>query len=90
MTDLSLRSEIEEEAPSDILSSVAVLAPRGRDDAVARQVLAKDQIATATAPSLSALPELIARQIGAVLITEEALNGAEAEELKEALDAQPS
>ena len=90
MTSLSSPAEAEEDAPSDILASVAVMAPRGRDDAVARQVLAKDDIATLSVPTLTALCNLISQHVGAVLITEEALGSADTEALTQALDAQPS
>ncbi|MEP0944327.1 MAG: PAS domain-containing protein, partial [Rhizobiaceae bacterium] len=90
MTSLSLPAEAEEDAPSDILASVAVMAPRGRDDAVARQVLAKDDIATLSVPTLTALCNLICQHVGAVLITEEALGSLDTEALTQALDAQPS
>jgi PAS domain S-box-containing protein len=90
LTSLSSPAEAEEEAPSDILASVAVMAPRGRDDAVARQVLAKDDIATLSVPTLAALCDLITQHVGAVLITEEALGSADTEALAQALDAQPS
>lgn len=90
MTSLPPLGETQEAPPLDIFSSVAVMAPRGRDEAVARQLLAKDGIASIPILTLSQLSELISQHVGAVLITEEALSGADADALALALDAQPS
>lgn len=90
MTGLPPLGETQEAPPLDFFSSVAVMAPRGRDETVARQLLAKDGIASISVLSLTQLSELISQHIGAVLITEEALSGADADALALALDAQPS
>jgi PAS domain S-box-containing protein len=90
VTGLPPLGETQEAPPLDFFSSVAVMAPRGRDETVARQLLAKDGIASISVLSLTQLSELISQHIGAVLITEEALSGADADALALALDAQPS
>ena len=90
MTGLPPLGETQEAPPLDFFSSVAVMAPRGRDETVARQLLAKDGIASISVLSLTQLSELISQHIGAVLITEEALSGADADALALALDSQPS
>lgn len=74
----------------DILSSVAVLAPRGRDASVAAQLLEKDGISPVIVSTLQQLASLIYDRIGAVLITEEALNESGFDRLHDALEAQPS
>ncbi|WP_246040579.1 sensor histidine kinase [Roseovarius arcticus] len=74
----------------NIASSVAVLAPRGRDASVAGQLLEVDNIAPILVASLGDLAELVVNQIGAVLITEEALSGLGTEALKSALETQPT
>ncbi|WP_372833319.1 sensor histidine kinase [Puniceibacterium confluentis] len=76
--------------PPDISSAVAVLAPRGRDAAVAGHLLKKEDITAIAVPSLEALAELIERRIGVILITEEALSGVGGEAVNEALENQPS
>ena len=88
MTGLAALADTTTGPGTDILSAVAVVAPRGRDDAVARQLLAKDGIATVSAPTLTTLSDLIAQHVGAVLITEEALNSAGAQELAHVLTSQ--
>lgn len=74
--------------PVDLVSAVAILAPRGRDAAVARELLQKAGIAPVVVTTLDALADLVGGQIGAVLITEEALSGPGADALQAALDAQ--
>ncbi len=75
---------------ADVSTSVAVLAPKGRDAAVAVQVFAKAGIPSQSVPNLQALAELIERQIGAILITEEALSGPGADAVAQAIASQPS
>ena len=70
--------------------SVAILAPRGRDAEVARQLLDKENIASVMAPSLEILTSYVQSQIGAVLVAEEALIGTEIEALQRSLQVQPS
>ena len=78
------------DALSDPETMVAILAPRGRDSEVARQVLENAGIATVVASSLHEVAKLVEARIGAVLITEEALNGPGSEALHQALAAQPA
>lgn len=69
--------------------SVAILAPRGRDAEVARQLLDKENIASVVAPSVEKLTHYVQNQIGAVLVAEEALIGTEIEALQHSLQMQP-
>lgn len=78
------------DALSDPEAAVAILAPRGRDSEVARQVLENAGIAAVVASSLHQVAELVEARVGAVLITEEALNGPGSEALHQALAAQPA
>ena len=80
----------EHDPPSAIISSVAILAPRGRDAAVARQLLETAGIAAIVVQSLDQLAKLVDDLVGVVLVTEEALTGAGADKLSDALIAQPS
>ena len=75
---------------TDISSSVAIVAPHGRDAAVAKQLLDKDGIASITVPDLKALAGLIERHVGAVLIVEEALGRPGSDAMETALSAQPA
>ncbi len=59
----------------NLAASLAVLAPRGRDAAVVKQLLAREAIETVVVASLDALAVIITDGIGAVLVTEEALAG---------------
>ena len=70
--------------------SVAILAPRGRDAEVARRLLDKENIASVVVPSLEKLTCYVQREIGAVLVAEEALIGPEIEGLQRSLQVQPS
>lgn len=74
----------------NLTMSVAILAPRGRDAEVARQLLDKEDIACVMAPSLEILTNYVHSQIGAVLVAEEALIGTEIEALQQSLQVQPS
>ncbi|MBS1300952.1 HWE histidine kinase domain-containing protein [Loktanella sp. SALINAS62] len=81
---------------SDILtrvdpqSAVAVLAPRGRDGAVAERLLTDAGIAVIVTTTIDALVDLIHAQIAAVLVTEEALDADKTDTLKDALSLQPT
>ncbi|MFX0541513.1 sensor histidine kinase [Roseovarius sp. S4756] len=88
MTDVAAFSTPPQEEGADILSAVAILAPRGRDAEVARQLLARDGIAAIVVSTLGAVAALIEGQIGAVLVTEEALSGPGEEDLAQALAQQ--
>ncbi|EAR49853.1 Signal transduction histidine kinase [Oceanicola granulosus HTCC2516] len=85
-----------EEAPRpewsgiDPRGAVAILAPHGRDAAVAKELLRGEKLDTLAAASLAELAALVERQIGAVLVTEEALIGPGSEVLSAALEAQPT
>ncbi len=73
----------------NLTMSVAILAPRGRDAEVARQLLDKENIASVVAPSIEKLTHYVQNQIGAVLVAEEALIGTEIEALQHSLQMQP-
>jgi PAS domain S-box-containing protein len=76
--------------PPDLEAAVAILAPQGRDSHVARQVLEEAGIAAVAASSLDQVAHLVEARVGAVLITEEALDGPGSEVLHKALAAQPA
>ncbi|MEP1729170.1 MAG: diguanylate cyclase, partial [Sulfitobacter pontiacus] len=64
-----MASSSEPETPDDaLLVSVGILAPRGRDAAVAGQLLDQHDIASTSVASLGELAGLIGRQIGAILV----------------------
>lgn len=77
-------------ALTDILSSVAILAPRGRDASVAGHLLDKDEIPWVAVSNLEALTSLVEQQVGAVLVTEEALGKSGSDALEEVLASQPA
>jgi len=77
-------------AGTDIPSLVAILAPRGRDAVVARQLLDRDGIGSVAVPDLKALAGLVERHVGAVLIVEEALGQPGSEALEQVLASQPA
>ena len=66
-------------------AAIAILAPYGRDAAVARELLAADGIAGIVVPSMDRLVALMRDQIGAVLLTEEALSHPGIEQLRTVL-----
>ncbi len=70
-------------------AAIAILAPYGRDAAVARELLAADGIAGIVVPSMDRLVALMRDQIGAVLLTEEALSHPGIEQLQTVLSEQP-
>jgi len=73
MSDQLPQPGVEAEASVDISRAVAILAPRGRDAAVAAQLLAKDNIAALPVGDLDQLAAMVGQHVGAVLVTEEAL-----------------
>lgn len=77
-------------ARDDLALAVAILAPRGRDAAVAAALLDKVGIASAQARDLPALAGLVGATIGVALVTEEALVAADEGLLQQALADQPS
>lgn len=74
----------------DIATTVAVFAPRGRDASVASELLGQSGIVTEIVTSLTDLARLIDRHVGVVLLTEEALNGEDADVLNGSIAAQAS
>ena len=77
--------------PIDHSLSVVILAPRGRDAAVAVDLLEKVGIASVVAASVGELAALIEECVGVALVTEEALVPAKEDcPLKAALSGQPS
>lgn len=90
MIEKGIPARLEEGPVSRILSSVAIFAPRGRDASVASELLKKDDIEPVIVTGLDELANLVEARIGAVLITEEALNGSGLDSLNAALAAQPS
>ncbi|MCF7701862.1 PAS domain-containing protein [Loktanella sp. M215] len=79
-----------DESPPDLRTSVAVLAPHGRDAVVASQLLTNAGLTSVTAQSLADLTTFVGAHIGVVLLTEEALAADDVAFLTAALDAQPS
>ena len=77
-------------ARDDLALAVAILAPRGRDAAVAAALLDKVGIASVQARDLPALAGLVGVTIGVALVTEEALVAADEGLLQQALADQPS
>ncbi len=69
---------------------VAILAPRGRDAAVASDLLGADGIASTVVDTLDELADMVRSDIGAVLLTEEALAGQGRDALDAALADQPT
>lgn len=74
---------------ADLALSVVILAPRGRDAAVAAALLEKAGIASVTARDLGELSGLVDTSIGVALATEEALIGTDEGLLQDALANQP-
>jgi signal transduction histidine kinase len=68
----------------------AILMPTGRDGPVAAAVLARAGFAATVCPSMEALCESVRGDVGALLVTEEALGVEPRARLLAALDAQPS
>lgn len=90
MTDRSAASGPFGDNAADPGLTVAILAPRGRDAAVAAAVLGKAGIASVTAASIPALAALIRSSIGVALATEESLIAPDEGLLQQALTEQPS
>ena len=90
MNDPQVVSQQEPSSALNLTMSVAILAPRGRDAEVARRLLDKENIASVVVPSLEKLTCYVQREIGAVLVAEEALIGPEIEGLQRSLQVQPS
>jgi signal transduction histidine kinase/CheY-like chemotaxis protein len=68
---------------------VLILAPRGRDAAIAADLLGRHQIACCVCPDLPALLDALAEGAGAALITEEALASADKTDLTHWIENQP-
>ena len=71
-------------------STVAVLAPTGRDGEMTRDVLARAGFAPVVCPDVTALCDAIDGAVGAVVVAEEALRAEARACLLATLDAQPS
>src|SRR5579871_2781719 len=69
--------------------TILVLAPTGRDAALAVAVLEEHGFSAVTCPDIDALRLELDRGVGAVLLAEEALVSATARRLAEALGRQP-
>ncbi len=69
---------------------MAIFAQRGRDATVASDLLRADGISTIIVPSLATLAAAINHNVGAILVTEEALSSPGNDVLDEALAAQPA
>lgn len=79
-----------EDMTNDLSSSVAVLAPRGRDATVAQQLLDREGFTAVKASSLEHLAEMVEKDVGAAVLTEESIAGPGVDRLKEALGSQPA
>ena len=71
-------------------NAIAILAPRGRDAAVAAELLSPAGIAAAVCADLDDLVRRMAGGVGAVLVTEEALTGPALPRLHRMLQTQPA
>lgn len=69
---------------------IAVLAPRGRDAKVACDLLHQEGLAAQGVADLGELEVLVRQHIGAVLIAEEAISGAQQASFREAIRDQPA
>ncbi|MGY3437594.1 MULTISPECIES: PAS domain-containing protein [unclassified Marinovum] len=77
------------EQPAASEQTVAILAPHGRDAAVAQRLLLAEGIACLIMPSLAELGMAIRVGVGAVLVTEEALIGVDRSDMQDTLAHQP-
>ncbi len=75
---------------SPYLEHVVILAPRGRDAEVARELLDAAGISVMVVASVGCLCKSIDDGVGAVLLTEDALKNADTGPLSEKLDEQPA
>ncbi|TCD13916.1 hybrid sensor histidine kinase/response regulator [Oricola cellulosilytica] len=75
---------------SDIRRSAAILALRGRDGALARNLLAKEGIGAIVLASGADLVEVLRRHVGCVLLTEESLTDEGIDAIRDALAGQPA
>ncbi|TXI82780.1 MAG: PAS domain S-box protein [Cupriavidus sp.] len=73
-----------------IVRRVLILAPTGRDAENAQLVLTRHGFSPVIASSLDSLSSMLDEQVGAVLITSEALRGPGVDRLEKALGAQPA
>src|SRR5689334_12807853 len=69
--------------------TVGLLTPTGRDGAIAQRVLASAGLTTVVCADMDALCSVLASDIGAVVVAEEALDARDSGRLLAALDAQP-
>ncbi|TGN62194.1 PAS domain S-box protein [Paracoccus liaowanqingii] len=90
MNDQSVAPRRRDDTTRDLGLSVAILAPRGRDAAVATALLDEVGVSSITIDSLDDLAAAIGGSIGVALATEEALIAADNGRLQEALARQPS
>ena len=74
----------------DQLAPIAILAPAGRDGAVAGMILSQAGFATRVCRDMASLCEAVEEDVGALLLAEEALAGAARDELLAVLEAQLS
>jgi signal transduction histidine kinase len=74
----------------EVWAPVAILAPTGRDGAVAGRVLADAGFAPRVCTDITELCAAVHTDVGALLVTEESLRGDATAALLRALDAQPS
>jgi len=75
--------------PGDRSVTALILAPRGRDAAVAAGMLRESQIASVICPDLECLASELPNGVGFVLVTEEALLGRDLRALCAWIDEQP-
>jgi signal transduction histidine kinase len=76
--------------PADLAQRVVILAPRGRDAAIAAELLARHGIASSICVDLPALTAALVEGAGVVLMTEEALAGADEAALIQWISEQPT
>lgn len=77
------------ESPAEDAGPLLILAPSGRDAAMAAELMTRDGIACRTVPNIAALRAAIGETAGAVLVADEALPRPALTTLAEPLAAQP-
>ena len=84
---------VTQEQPEDRTTAparaVALLTPTGRDGAIAEQVLGNAGVAAVACADIAALCDAVERDVGAIVIAEEALGPEASARLIEALERQP-
>src|SRR5689334_20835687 len=78
-----------EMTPAEGAQTVALLTPTGRDGVIAKRVLAMAGVTTVVCADMAALCTVLAGEVGAAVVAEEALDARDSATLLAVLDAQP-